>query len=68
MNVTPPSQDHFKGKDALHHIAEVQAKGMLASAEIHGAETPGAFLRLLMQQEKPGLPCYLLDFYLRFSE
>jgi vacuolar iron transporter family protein len=33
---------HFKGKDALKHIVEVQANGVLASSEIHGAETPGS--------------------------
>lgn len=35
------SQDHFKGKDALQHIVEVQAEGKFASSEVHGAETPG---------------------------
>lgn len=35
------SQDHFKGKDALQHMVEVQATGKFASSEIHGAETPG---------------------------
>lgn len=33
--------DHFKGKDALQHMVEVQAVGKITSAEIHGAETPG---------------------------
>ena len=32
---------HFGGKKALDHVVEVQAKGMIASQEIHGAETPG---------------------------
>lgn len=32
---------HFKGKDAVSHVAETQAEGILTSAEIHGAETPG---------------------------
>ena len=35
------SQDHFKGKDALEHMVEIQATGKFASSEIHGAETPG---------------------------
>jgi hypothetical protein len=34
---------HFKGKDALKHMVEVQAEGLLASSEIHGAETPGSY-------------------------
>jgi hypothetical protein len=33
--------DHFHGKNAMQHIVEVQAEGVLTSAEIHGAETPG---------------------------
>jgi hypothetical protein len=35
-------KDHFQGKDALKHVVEVQAKGVLASTEVHGAETPGS--------------------------
>lgn len=35
------SYDHFKGKDALGHIAEAQAEGLLSASEIHGTETPG---------------------------
>ena len=32
---------HFKGKDAIGHVAEAQAKGMISAAEIHGTEIPG---------------------------
>jgi vacuolar iron transporter family protein len=32
---------HFKGRDAMQHIVEVKAEGILASSETHGAETPG---------------------------
>lgn len=32
---------HFKGKDALNHVVEAQAEGLIDSAEIHGTETPG---------------------------
>lgn len=35
----PPA--HFKGKDALSHVAEAQAHGLASAAEIHGTETPG---------------------------
>lgn len=42
MEPAQTPHDHFKGKDALHHIAEVQASGIIASSEIHGAETPGS--------------------------
>ncbi len=41
---TEPGGDspaHFKGKDAIGHVAEAQARGLIASAEIHGTETPG---------------------------
>jgi vacuolar iron transporter family protein len=33
--------DHFKGKEAIEHVAEAQALGIIASAEIHGTEIPG---------------------------
>lgn len=36
-------EDHFKGKSALQHIAEVQATGVSSSLEVHGAEAPGSF-------------------------
>lgn len=32
---------HFKGKEAISHVAEAQAQGIISSAEIHGAEIPG---------------------------
>lgn len=32
---------HFKGKEAVEHVIEHQVEGLLSSAEIHGAETPG---------------------------
>lgn len=32
---------HFKGKNAIQHVAEKQAEGVISSAEIHGAEVPG---------------------------
>lgn len=35
----PPS--HFKGKEAIGHVVEAQAQGLIASAEIHGTEVPG---------------------------
>lgn len=36
-----PTPSHFKGKNALEHVAEAQAKGVISSAEIHGTEIPG---------------------------
>ena len=35
------SPSHFKGKDAIEHVAEAQAQGKIAATEIHGLETPG---------------------------
>lgn len=32
---------HFKGKEAIEHVAEAQAKGIISSSEIHGTELPG---------------------------
>ncbi len=32
---------HFKDKEAIAHVIEAHAKGILASSEIHGAELPG---------------------------
>lgn len=39
--------DHFKGKDALGHVAEKQALGILTSKEVHGLELPGSKHALL---------------------
>lgn len=36
------STDHFKGKEAISHVAEAQVKGIMASSEIHGTEIPGS--------------------------
>lgn len=35
--------DHFEGKTVVEHLKAARAKGVLASAEVHGAETPGFF-------------------------
>jgi hypothetical protein len=37
----PNQPDHFKGKDALHHVIEAQAEGIVSASEIHGTEIPG---------------------------
>jgi vacuolar iron transporter family protein len=39
MNTQPPV--HFKGKEAITHVAEAQAQGIISSSEIHGTELPG---------------------------
>lgn len=41
MAETSPNPSHFNGKDAIGHVAEAQAKGMISAAEIHGTEIPG---------------------------
>ena len=32
---------HFNGKDALHHVIEAQAEGIVSTSEVHGTEIPG---------------------------
>jgi len=32
---------HFKGKDALEHVIEAQAEGIISATEVHGIEPPG---------------------------
>ncbi len=34
---------HFKGKDAVGHVAEAQARGIIARSESHSEELPGTF-------------------------
>lgn len=34
-------QAHFGGKEAIAHVAERQARGILEGAEVHGCEVPG---------------------------
>lgn len=36
------SPEHFKGKTAVKHVVEAQAKGIIAASEIHGTEIPGS--------------------------
>lgn len=36
------STDHFKGKTAVDHVVEAQARGIIAASEIHGTEIPGS--------------------------
>lgn len=40
MEQTPPP--HFAGKNAIQHVTQNLARGMIASSEIHGTEIPGA--------------------------
>lgn len=35
------THSHFKGMEAIDHVAEVYTQGVLNSAELHGMETPG---------------------------
>lgn len=45
MNMSSPPinelPSHFKGKEAIEHVAETQAAGIVDSTEIHGTEVPG---------------------------
>lgn len=41
-NKTPQREPiHFKGKDALGHVIEAQANGVISASEVHGTEIPG---------------------------
>lgn len=40
-NSCNPKPSHFQGKEAIEHVVEAQAKGLLSSTEIHGTEIPG---------------------------
>lgn len=41
MNQKENRSAHFKGKEAMAHVVEVQAKGKVESHEMHGVEVPG---------------------------
>lgn len=47
--VMPTNQkiDHFRGKTAARHLAEMRSSGISSSLEIHGAEAPGPFFAFL---------------------
>ncbi len=36
------SHQHFKGKEALEHVIEAQAQGVVSANEIHGSESSGS--------------------------
>lgn len=61
-------QDHFKGKDPMKHIVEVQADGILHSAEVHGAETPGSLFAGADSSRETSLLLLLLVMILGFFE
>ncbi len=60
--------DHFHGKDPLQHIVEVQAEGMEASLEIHGAETPGVRFSFLDAARDTAVAIGLIALSLDFFE
>jgi hypothetical protein len=37
------NHDHFRGKDAIDHVIEAQAQGIISASEVHGLEPPGHF-------------------------
>lgn len=37
------SHNHFHGKDAIEHVVEAQAQGIISASEVHGLEPPGHF-------------------------
>lgn len=41
MPDTKDNPEHFHGKDAIGHVAEAKAQGLISSTEVHGTEIPG---------------------------
>src|SRR5262249_17492251 len=64
-NVNP---SHFKGKDAIEHVAEAQAQGIIASAEIHGTEIPGHISAATDAARETGLVLALVWVILAFLQ
>ncbi len=62
------TQDHFKGKDPLQHMVEIQAEGKFASSEIHGAETPGYLFAATDAARETSLALLLLMLILSFFD
>lgn len=60
--------DHFKGKEAIQHIVEVQASGVVASAEIHGAETPGFLFAATDAARETAVALLLISIILSYFE
>lgn len=53
---------HFKGKDAVGHVAEAQAQGIISAAEIHGTEIPGHLSAAADAARETALLLVLLSF------
>lgn len=60
--------DHFRGKEAMEHIVEVQANGKVSSSEIHGAETPGYLFAATDAARETTMALLLLCLLLSFFE
>lgn len=41
MRSETPKPTHFKGKEAVEHVVDAQAQGIISKAEVHGEEMPG---------------------------
>lgn len=64
----PENFSHFNGKDALRHVAEAQMKGIFASSEIHGAETPGSYFAAFDAARQAAFILMLLSLLFNFFE
>lgn len=53
--------DHFQGKSVLEHLKEARSRGAFATAEIHGAERPGALSAGLDSAKETSLILLLLS-------
>ncbi len=53
--------NHFGEKDALGHVAEAQAKGIISATEIHGEETPSHITAVADAAREMAIVILLLD-------
>ena len=54
---------HFQGKDAVMHVAEAHARGIIASSEIHGTEIPGSLSAATDGAKETAVVCLLIDLF-----
>lgn len=59
------STPHYKGKEAIQHVAAVQAQGIIKSTECHGAETPGSILFAADSAREMAVGIVLLSLFLQ---
>lgn len=59
---------HFQGKEAIAHVAEKQAEGMISAAEIHGTEVPGHIGAFADSVRDTSIALVLIALFIGFHE